>query len=261
MALSSLVETTATVLAMHAGPIVSSRNSRTSRPRSPTSATTTVSKALAAASMASSVDLPTPEPAKMPRRWPKQIGVKMSMTLTPVAKAEPTRWRASAGGCATTRGVGGIALRQRRAAVDRAGERVDGAAAPGGVRQDGERAEVEDGVADAGVACALERRDQHLVGRNLHDLAMAQAGAAAMLDHVAEPRDLRQAAHAEMGRRDFGDATAAAHKCVLVGEAPPGPLQRLERVVLRREQRSARSAGTASSTARYFEPSVLIASS
>ena len=102
MALSSDVETTATVLAMQAGPIVSSRNSRTSRPRSPTSTTTTVSKASAPASIASSVDLPTPEPAKMPSRWPKQIGVKMSMTLTPVENAEPTRWRASAEGCAAS---------------------------------------------------------------------------------------------------------------------------------------------------------------
>ena len=82
---------------------------------------------------------------------------------------------------------------------------------------------------------ALERRDQHLVGRDLHDLAVAQAGAAAMLDHVAEPRDLRQAAYAEMGRRDFGDAAAAAHQRVLVGDTAPGALQRLERVVLRLE--------------------------
>ena len=37
------------------------------------------------ASMASSVDLPTPEPAKMPMRWPAQSGVNRSMTRTPVA--------------------------------------------------------------------------------------------------------------------------------------------------------------------------------
>ena len=102
MALSLLVDTTATVLAMFLWPIVSSRNSRTSRPRSPTSATTTVSKASAAASMASSVDLPTPEPAKMPSRWPKQSGVKMSMTRTPVFKrhADPLpRQRGRRAGC------------------------------------------------------------------------------------------------------------------------------------------------------------------
>ena len=100
IALSSLVATTATVLAIAAAPIVSSRNSRTSRPRSPTRATTTVSNASAAASMASSVDLPTPEPAKTPMRWPKQSGVKMSMTRTPVRNAVPTRWRCKAPGVA-----------------------------------------------------------------------------------------------------------------------------------------------------------------
>ena len=127
MALSSLVDTTATVLAMFLWPIVSSRNSRTSRPRSPTSATTTVSKASAAASMASSVDLPTPEPAKMPRRWPKQSGVKMSMTRTPVFKAMPTRCRDSAAGVPAATSA---PRAQRRASVDRPAERIDDAAAP-----------------------------------------------------------------------------------------------------------------------------------
>ena len=98
MALSSLVATTATDLAMPCGPIVSSRNSRTSRPRSPTSAITTVSNASALASMDRSVDLPTPEPAKTPSRCPWQSGVKMSMTRTPVRNASETRCRCMAGG-------------------------------------------------------------------------------------------------------------------------------------------------------------------
>jgi hypothetical protein len=87
-------------------------NSRTSRPRSPTSATTAVSNASAAANIASSVDLPTPEPAKTPMRWPKQSGVKISMTRTPVLKGASTRCRvmaltASDGGGAAPWIIGG----------------------------------------------------------------------------------------------------------------------------------------------------------
>jgi len=44
---------------------------------------TTVSKSGARASIASSVDLPTPEPAKTPMRWPALSGVKKSMTRMP----------------------------------------------------------------------------------------------------------------------------------------------------------------------------------
>ena len=128
MALSSLVATTATVLAM-LSPIVSSRNSRTSRPRSPISATTTVSNASAPASMASSVDLPTPEPAKTPMRWPKQSGVKMSMTLTPVMKAVPTRCRAMAP-ASWRRPTGRSPLISGGPPSIARVERVDGAAAP-----------------------------------------------------------------------------------------------------------------------------------
>ena len=242
MALSSLVETTATVLAMHSGPIVSSRNSRTSRPRSPTSATTTVSKASAAGKHGEQrrlADAGAGEDAEPLAEADRRENVD-DLDAGGEGRADAlARQRRRLCDDAPHRR---IALRQRRAAVDRAGERVDGAAAPRGVRQDRERAEVDDGVADAGVACALERRDQHLVGRDLHDLAMAQAGAAAMLDHVAEPRHRRQAAHAKMGRRDFGDAAAAAHQRVLVGDAPPGAFQRLERVV-RASARAKREGG------------------
>jgi hypothetical protein len=105
IALSSLVATTATVFFILSVPIVSSRNSRTSRPRSPTRAMTTVSKAWAAANMASSVDLPTPEPANTPMRWPKHSGVKMSITLTPVRKEASTRCRDSAGGVTDIAGL------------------------------------------------------------------------------------------------------------------------------------------------------------
>ena len=49
-------------------------NSRTSRPRSPTRPITLTSAAVSRAIMPSSVLLPTPEPAKMPSRWPRPHG-------------------------------------------------------------------------------------------------------------------------------------------------------------------------------------------
>ena len=48
--------------------------------------------------MASRVDLPTPEPAKMPMRWPAQSGVKKSMTRTPLFIGRFTRSRVMAAG-------------------------------------------------------------------------------------------------------------------------------------------------------------------
>ena len=62
-------------------------NSRTSRPRSPTSAITLTSADVDRAIMPSSEDLPTPEPAKMPRRWPRPQGTSASSARTPEADA------------------------------------------------------------------------------------------------------------------------------------------------------------------------------
>ena len=58
-------------------------NSRTSRPRSPTRAMTLMSAFTFLAIMPSSVDLPTPEPAKMPIRWPLPMVSRPSMAFTP----------------------------------------------------------------------------------------------------------------------------------------------------------------------------------
>ncbi|MGC3970569.1 MAG: hypothetical protein QM775_25515 [Pirellulales bacterium] len=44
------------------------------------------------------MDLPTPEPAKMPRRWPRQSGVKISTARTPVRKPFSMRRRVMEGG-------------------------------------------------------------------------------------------------------------------------------------------------------------------
>ena len=226
MALSSLVATTATVLAMLFGPIVSSRNSRTSRPRSPTSATTTVSKASARGEhgeqrrLADARAGEDAEPLAEAERREDVDDPDAGHERRADALARQRRGRRAG------RGLGGSPSTSGGPPSIGAGERVDGAAAPRGVRRDVERAAVEDGVADAGIGAALERRDQHLVGRDLHDLAAARAGAAAVLDDVAQPGDRRQAAHAVMGRRDFGDAAAAPQQRALVGETAPDALQR-----------------------------------
>ena len=79
-------------------------NSRTSRPRSPIRPTTTASQVASLASIDSSTDLPTPEPAKMPRRWPRQVVVKTFIDRTPRSMRSPTRPRAWAGGGAALSG-------------------------------------------------------------------------------------------------------------------------------------------------------------
>ena len=58
-------------------------NSRTSRPRSPTSASTVTAASVPRVIIDSSVDLPTPEPAKMPMRWPRPHGTSVSSARTP----------------------------------------------------------------------------------------------------------------------------------------------------------------------------------
>ncbi len=105
--LSSPVATTVMVLS-RCPAMVSSSISRTSRPRSPVKASTTVSKSAARVIMARRVDLPTPDPAKMPIRWPKQSGVKISMILTPVRKPRSTRPRRKAAGARLSDAIGRV---------------------------------------------------------------------------------------------------------------------------------------------------------
>jgi hypothetical protein len=83
----------------------------------------------ACASIARSVDLPTPEPAKTPKRCPMQSGVKISMTRTPVLKCSPTRLRII-GECRFLAPRPVSDGNQRTAAVDRLTDGVDDAAKP-----------------------------------------------------------------------------------------------------------------------------------
>ena len=79
-------------------PSDSSRNSTTSRPRSPTSAMTFTSASVWRAICPSSVDLPTPEPAKSPTRWPSPTVSSASSTRTPSGSGRLTRGRDSGSG-------------------------------------------------------------------------------------------------------------------------------------------------------------------
>ena len=88
-------------------------NSRTSRPRSPTRPITLTAAAVFRAIMPSSVDLPTPEPAKMPSRWPRPHGITASSARTPSAS------RRSIGGRPS--GLGGRSLDRLEAHVGRSG--------------------------------------------------------------------------------------------------------------------------------------------
>src|SRR4051794_16918278 len=69
-----------------ASPRSRSTNSRTSRPRSPTRQMTLTSALVERAIIPSSEDLPTPEPAKMPSRWPRPTGTNASSARTPSSR-------------------------------------------------------------------------------------------------------------------------------------------------------------------------------
>ena len=79
----SEVATTNTERRMPSSPRSFWTNSKTSRPRSPTRAMTLMSALTFFAIMPISVDFPTPEPAKMPMRWPLPMVIMPSMALTP----------------------------------------------------------------------------------------------------------------------------------------------------------------------------------
>ena len=101
--LLSEVATTSTLRDMPSGPRSRSMNSTTSRPRSPTRPMTLTSALVYRAIMPSVVDLPTPEPAMMPTRWPLP---RVSRPLTermPTSRGSLMRGR--------SRGLGGSRCR------------------------------------------------------------------------------------------------------------------------------------------------------
>src|SRR6185437_6864581 len=89
-----------------ASPRSRSMNSSSSRPRSPTRQITFTAAVVARAIEPSRVDLPTPEPAKMPSRWPRPQGTSVSSARTPSSRRSLMRGRSigDGGEPATTRG-------------------------------------------------------------------------------------------------------------------------------------------------------------
>ena len=127
--------------------------------------------------MPSSVDLPTPEPAKMPTRWPRPQGVMVSRARTPSGSGSAMRWRRS--GCGAAASSGRARRLQRGAVVDRAAEGVEHAA--GEVRAD----------AHPQAACRSARRARR--GRRRRARRTARA--------AGRPRGRRRPARARGGRR------------------------------------------------------------
>src|ERR1700733_10526617 len=117
----SEVATTTTEWA-RASPRSRSTNSRTSRPRSPTRAMTLTSAVVDRAIMPSSEDLPTPEPAKMPRRWPLPHGTRGSRARTPRPTRSEIRGR--------VRASGGVAVAARDCAWSRSPYSSSGVPSP-----------------------------------------------------------------------------------------------------------------------------------
>ena len=97
---SSEVATTTTARARPSGPRSFSMNSRTSRPRSPTRASTVTDASVPRVIIDNRVDLPTPEPAKMPMRCPRPQGTSVSSARTPSGSDSSIMRRVSGCGAA-----------------------------------------------------------------------------------------------------------------------------------------------------------------
>ena len=80
-------------------------NSRSSRPRSPTSPMTLTSATVLRAIMPISVDLPTPEPAMMPTRWPLPRVRQPFMARTPTSMGSQMRGRSMGEGAGAKMGL------------------------------------------------------------------------------------------------------------------------------------------------------------
>ena len=87
--------------------------------------------------MESKVVLPTPEPAKMPIRWPRQSGVNRSTTRTPVRNGARTRVRLIAGGGSGVRRHDPLSGVQCAGAIKRLTQCVEDPAFPAWMRREG----------------------------------------------------------------------------------------------------------------------------
>jgi hypothetical protein len=217
----SEVETTTTERARPSSPSVWSRNSRTSRPRSPTRPTTMTSASTKRASMPISVDLPTPEAAKMPMRWPRQIGVKTSSARSPVSSRGPDQpaGQRIRGPAAQRHGL--APGWQRPLAIQRLPLAVDDPAEPGVGRREGQRLIQP----DAGAGCqafgmAFRHRDGDIAVEG-DELALHGWVPGAPHHHpVADRQAAAEAFDGERGAAHRGQAAPKAGARQVAAAAP-----------------------------------------
>ena len=138
--------------------------------------------------MPSSDDLPTPEPAKMPRRWPRPHGTSASSARTPSDTRSLIRGRDERVG---RRSLGRARLRgrDRAEAVERAAEPVQRAAEQGVGDVDAKRlAGRGHARARADAGRLAERHQERAAGAEADDLGGHGRAAAAGLDraHLAD---------------------------------------------------------------------------
>ena len=166
----SPVATTSTERFSPSAPSELVMKSCTSRPRSPSSAMTLTSACAWRAIMPSSVLLPTPEPAKMPMRWPRPTVSTPSSARTPVAMGSSMGRRSS--------GLGGSAESGTRTVVPRSPmpsmgwpEPVQGAAQHAGADLHAEGApEGLHGAAGVDPVHLAQRHEEHATLVEAHDL-------------------------------------------------------------------------------------------
>ena len=184
----SEVAQTTTERARPSAPRSRCMNSSTSRPRSPTRQMTLISSEVERAIMPSSEDLPTPEPAKMPRRWPRPQGTMASSARTPSDTRSSMRGRESGSGGAASAGRH-MRVRDRALAVQRTTEAVQRAAQQGVADVDRERlAGGGHARARADARGVAERHQQRAAGAEADDLGGHGRTPAAGLDraHLAD---------------------------------------------------------------------------
>ena len=160
--------------------------------------------------MASKVDLPTPEPAKMPMRCPAQSGVKKSMTRTPLFIGRRTRSRRMRGGRLRVDRLRALALASADPGRRPAAQRVDHAALPRTVRLQAHRPRAE----GASPTPPSTRRVEDLTVTPLMSILTTSPGTPGRRHRghdIAELEIARQPGDAIGGRPDFGDHAAHAH--------------------------------------------------
>ena len=172
--------------------------------------------------MDSRLDLPTPEPAKMPSRWPRPAGTRVSSARTPSEIGASTRWRSRACGarcCTPTRAPrsGGAAVDGLAQTVQNATEQVladpDAQPVTGAVHR----------VTGAQPLDLAERHAAHPVGRDADDLGRDAVQAVGRGEQ-------EQVAHGGLHPDDLDDEAehGADPADPLGGRSPDGAVQPLQ---------------------------------